>query len=109
MPLLVGYHRFLWLPRSRRAPGLDLDEHQRLAVHRNQINLDAGCAKITLQNPVAAPPQMTFGDLFTPAPQRDPIEPGKRAQAEIAQIRNPMYPGGKAARHLHCPSKVSGL
>ena len=77
MALLVSVHRFLRHPGLRRAPGLDLDEHQRLAVHRDQVDLGARATKIALQDPVAVPPQMTLRDPFAPAPQRNPIQAGK--------------------------------
>src|SRR3984893_111583 len=41
------------------AAGLDLDEHHRLAIRRDQIDFGAGGAKIPLQYAIAAAPQMT--------------------------------------------------
>lgn len=84
MALLVGVHRLLGHPGQRRSPGLDLDEHESLAIHRDQVDLDARAAKIALQYPVAAAAQMTLRDPFTPASQRDPIQTGKRTPPEVA-------------------------
>lgn len=106
MALLVGVHRFLRHPGLCRAPGLDLDEHERLAIHRDQVDLGPRAAKIALQDQVPLAPQMTLGDPLASTSQCDPIQTGKGAPPEITQIREPIYPGAKAAGELHCPTKL---
>lgn len=106
MALLVVVHRFLGHPGFRRAPGLDLDEYERVAIHRDQIDLGARAAKIALQDQVALAPQMTLGDPLTSASQCDPVQANKRAPPEIAQIREPIHPGAKTAGELHCLTKL---
>ena len=104
--LLVEVHRFLGHPGFRRTPGLDLYEHERVAIHRDQVDLGARAAKIALQDPVALPPQMTLGYPLASASQCDPVQAGKRPPPEIAQIREPIHPRAKTAGDLHCPTKL---
>src|SRR6185437_12663578 len=106
MALLVRVHCFLGRSGLSRATRLDLDEYQRLAIHRDQVNLGARTAKIALQDPVTLALQMTLRDPFTSASQCDPVQAGKRAPPEIAQIREHLHPGAKTAGNLHRPTKV---
>ena len=106
MALLVRVHRFLGRTGKRSAPGLDLDEYQRLAIHRDQVDLGARAAKIALQDTVTLPPQIALRNPFASPSQRDSIQAGKRAPPEIAQIREPIHPGAKTAGELHCSTKL---
>jgi len=106
MALLVVVHRFLGHPGFRRAPGLDLDEHQRVAINRDQVDLGARAAKIALQDKIALAPQMALGDPLTSASQCDTVQTNKRAPPEIAEIREPIHPGAKTAGELHCLTKL---
>jgi hypothetical protein len=84
MALFVVVHCFLRPPGFCGTPGLDLDEHERLAIHRDEVDLRARAAKITLQDEVALASHMTFGNPLASASQCDPIEAVK-----TSAIRNP--------------------
>src|SRR5581483_8171677 len=81
--LLERMDRFGGRAARCRAPGLDLDEHQRIAVERNQVDLGARCAEVALKDAIAAPPEMALGDTLAAPPQRHPVQPGERGESEI--------------------------
>jgi hypothetical protein len=108
MALLVGIHRLLGHPGLCREARLDFDEHQCFAVHRDQVDLGAGRAKVARQDPIALPSEMSLGDPLASVPQRDSIEPLQRSQSEITQVRDPLHPTMQVNENPH-RIKVSGF
>ena len=80
-------------PAVATAPRLHLDEHQRLAVHRDEIDFRSGRAKIPRNDPVADPPQILFGSALAAPPKRKlRSKPPPRARRSTARSSYPTRP-----------------
>ena len=68
--LLALIDGFLRRTRITTAPRLHLDKHQRLAIHRNDIDLCSRRAKIPRNDPIAVAPQILLRRALPAPPQR---------------------------------------
>ena len=86
--LLAGIDRLAWRSRRSSDAALDLDEDQRLIVHRDQVNFRSRGAKIPRQDAKSPPLQVTFRELLALFADRN----SRGLSAGLDSVRKPELP-----------------
>src|ERR1041385_4154250 len=122
---LQGGDRFAGIPERRGPPGLHLDEHQRLPVLCDDVDLSSVIAVVPTADGVSEPPEVLYGQIFSLGSPFSPVDhrarklllwishgPSSRSAARWALVPYPLcranpYPGYRLSYSAISLSRVT--